>query len=283
MKITLIFDAEKNLSELYFDRRRCTNQGLRNAMLEKPLEKWLKPFNNRYTVWKGFLVELSDVLNTRNFVFQIFATPDVYEQFQSLTKKIIPMNFNVAFEFEEKINSEEQILDSAFIAKIISMLKNDKYLLRRLRLIQKSVDKINCQVIYENYRESYFLRQINSPIQINSLEISMPLILISDKKFSENPYEICQQHQIKPTDTMIIFVVNGREEDKLQVLQLKQNFKDIPIFLLTGSSEADGLELAQMTRLYNSYKKKAFRRFILDYPDDVWIEPRTVKNLIATL
>lgn len=283
MKIALRFDIEKNLSELYFDGRLCTNQGLKNSMLKKPLKEWLEPFHNRYTVWKGFLIELSDVLNTRNFVFQIFGTPDVYEQFQILTNKIIPPNFNVTFEFEEIINKKEQILDSTFIEKIISMIKSNKSLLRQLRLIRKSVDKINCQVIYENYRESYFLQQFNLPVQINSLEISIPLILISDKKFSENPYEICKQHQIKPTDAMVISVNNGREEGRLQVLQLRQTFKDIPIFLLTGSLEVDGLELAQMTRLYNSYKKKAFRRFISDYPDDVWTEPQIVKNLIATL
>lgn len=286
MKVTLRFNDEKILTELYFDGQYCTNPRLKNCMFEKPAEKWLNPFSNRHVVWKGFLNELSEVFNTRNFIFQIFGTPDILEQFQNLIQKIIPANFNVSFEFEET-NKEEQILDAAFVAKIISMLRQEKsFIARQLRLIQKSVDKINCQVIYENYRESHIIRQMfNLTIQFNSLEIAMPTILISDKNFSDNPYEICRQHQIEPSEAMIIAVekIGGREDLKSLEVQLKQQFKDIPVFWLKGLSETDNSKLAQISRLYNAYKKKFFRKIILSYPDEIWTEPKTLKNFIATL
>ena len=282
MKVTLRFSDNKILSELYFDGIYCNNSRLKNYMLNKPLEQWIEPFHTRYVVWKGFLVELSDIFHTRNFSFLFFGKPEDFEQFQSSTKQVTPANFNVDFEFAELVK-DKQDLDIAFIEKTISMLQfQSSSLANQLSKIKNSVSEINFNVIYGNdYAFRSFIRWVNLPIQINSLAISMPLILIFDENFHDNPYEICRLHQIEPADAMII--VKGRQDVRAQISQLKQLYEDIPVFSLTGSQEIDGLELMQISRLYDSYKKKAFRKFILSCPDEVWTEPQTVKNLVATL
>ena len=106
----------------------------------------------------------------------------------------------------------------------------------------------------------------------------MPVILIFDEDFYDDPYKICRLHQIEPSDAMII--VKGRQDVQARVSRLKQLYKDIPVFLLTGD---DGSEFVPISRLYDSYKKKAFRKFILSCPEEVWTEPQAVKNLVAML
>ena len=284
MKVTLRFNDNRILSELYFDGIYCNNPRLQNYMLNNPFEKWIVPFHTRYVVWQGFLVELSDIFHTRNFLFLFFGMPEDFEQFRNLTKQVAPADFNIDFEFAEVV-MEKSVFDIAFIDKIISMVRQQNstlvnQLANQLGNIRNSVSEINCNVIYGNdYVFRCFIKLVNLPIQINSLAISMPLILIFDEDFHDNPYEICRLHQIEPSD-IIIIVMKGRQDIGLQVLQLKQLYKDIHVFSLTG---IDGSELVPISRLYNSYKKKAFRKFILDCPDEVWTEPQAVKNLIATL
>lgn len=284
MKVTLRFNDNRILSELYFDGIYCNNPRLQNYMLNKPFEKWIEPFHTRYVVWQGFLVELREIFNTDSFLFSFFGMPEDFEQFRNLTKQVAPANFNINFEFAEVV-MEKSVFNIAFIDKIVSMLRRQNstlvnQLVNQLGNIRNSVSEINCNVIYGNdYVFRSFIRWVNLPIQVNSLAISMPLILIFDEDFQDNPYEICRLHQIEPSD-IIIIVMRGQQDIGLQVLQLKQLYKDIPVFSLTG---IDGSELVPISRLYNSYKKKAFRKFILDCPDEVWTEPRAVKNLIATL
>ena len=281
MEVVLRFNDNKILSELYFDGRYCNDTRLRNYMLNKPFEKWIESFHTRYVNWQGFLVELSEKFNTRNFLFSFFGESKNFEQFQRLTRQVAPEDFNISFKFTE-IVAKKQDLDTAFINEIVSMLRHqDDAFARQLIQIKNLVSEINFNVIYGNiYAFRTFVKWgIDLPINVNSLEISMPIIVISDTNFHDNPYEICHLHQIEPSDTMII-VINGRQNIQLQVLQLKQHYKDIPVFSPTAS---DSPELVTISRLYNSYKKKAFRKFILNCPDEVWIDPQAVKSLIATL
>lgn len=280
MKVTLKFNDNRILSELYFDGIYCNNPRLKNCMLNKPFKDWIEPFHTRYVVWRGILVELRDIFHTRNFSFVFFGIPEDFEQFRNLMKQVAPANFNIDFEFAELIK-EKQALDIVFIEKTISMLQcQSSSLANQLSKIKNSISEINFNIIYGNdYAFRSFIRWVNLPIQINSLAISMPLVVIFDEKFHDNPYEICRLHQIEPSD-IIIIVIKGRQDICSQVSQLKQLYKDIPVFSLTG---VDGSELVPISRLYNSYKKKAFRKFLLEYPDEVWTEPQAVENLIATL
>lgn len=280
MKVTLRFNDEGILAGLYFDGVYCNNPRLKNNMLNKPFENWLEPFHTRYVVWQGFLGELSSIFHTRNFSFSFFGTPEKFEQFQSLTKKIASVNFNLDFEFAEVVTAE-QAFDTALVDKIISMLRYQNSALSiQLGKIKNSISEINCNVIYGNdYAFRCFIRLADLPIKISSLAISMPVILIYEENFTDNPYDICRLHEIEASD-IIIIVMQGRQDISLQVAQLKQLYKDIQIFSLTG---VDGSELVPISQLYNSYKKKAFKKFILDCSDEVWTEPQAVRNLIATL
>lgn len=289
MKIILRFDDNDILSEIYVNGQCCTESRLQNHMMNKPADKWIKPFNTRYTVWKGFWAEMRELFNTRQFDIQFVGTAKAYEKFLAQTSELVPANFNISYEVVEieKSVPEEHVLDSGFITQLLSMLRDkNSFFAMNLRKMQKDIDKINCNVIYENYRESQFIRQMfDCPIQINGMlrDIAMPLILVSDKRFSEDPHEICCQQQIDPADAMIIVVGQNQQEVKSQAMQLKQIWKDVPIFSLTNLLDADRAEIEQMMSLYNSYKKKKFRRIVSAYPDDTWTNPQVAKNLIATL
>ena len=286
MKISLHFDEDKNLSELYFDNSICTNARLQNFMLNKPFQNWLDSFNTRHIFWKGFIEEISEIFNTRRFDFQYIGSPEDYEQFKILVQEKASEKFILNFEFE-KTAEESPNLDSNFIAELISMLKDENSsLARKLRLLQKNADKINLRVIYENYDEVFSVQQMfDLPLKIDTKSdwSGIPTILISEKKFFEDPYRICRIHQVEPTDVLIVAINNGAPEVKLQVAELKRQFEDIAIFLLTGNAKIDAPELNKIWRLYRSYKKKAFRNFILDYPDRFWKDPQLAKNFIAKL
>lgn len=283
MRITLRFNEEKILSAIFFDNIYRTNQRIQDYMLNRQMQEWIEPFQGRHVNWQGFIEEFSSLLNTRQFVFKIVGTSEVYEQFKNLTEKIIPQNFNITFEFEPAIE-ETQNLNAEFISQLISMLQdNNSLCAMKLRSLQRVIDKINFSVIYENHRESRFIRQnFDSIIKINSLQISMPLILISEN-FSENPYSICKQNEVNPEDLIIIAVNDGNDNAKTEISQLKQRYEDIDIFSLTGSTKLDKFELDKIKQRYNSYKKKIFREFISNYPYKIWNDPQTVMNLITEL
>lgn len=286
VKIILHIDEDKNLSELYFNNAICTNARLRNFMLNKPFQNWVGPFRTRHIFWKGFIEEMSEVFNTRRFDLQYIGTPEDYEKFKILVQENAPKNFSINFEFE-KTAEENQSLDSNFIAELISMVKDENSsLARKLRLLQRNADKINLRVIYENYGEDSSVQQMfDLPLKIDTKSdwIGIPTILISEKKFFEDPHRICRIHQVEPTDVLIIAIDNGAPEVKLQVAELKRQFEDIAIFSLTGNAKMDVPELNKIWSLYRSYKKKAFRNFILDYPDRFWKDPQLAKNFIAKL
>lgn len=290
MKITLRFDDDDNLSEMYVDGRYCTESRLKNYMLNKPADRWLEPFNTRHVVWKGFLAEMSEIFNTRRFDIQFVGKVDAYKKFSERTTALGGANFDVSFELEEPaVQESASALDSDFVGKLLEMIRPENPLSAMvtmpLRNIQRAVEKINCNVIYENYRESQFIRQMSdcSILIDGELQISMPTILVSEKIFSKNPYDLCRQQNIDPSEAMIIVVGRNQQEIKSQAMQLKQNWQDIPIFSLTDSPEVDRAEIDQMKRLYNSYKKKIFCRLVSSYPDDTWTDPQAVKKLIAML
>ena len=292
MKITLKFGDNDILSEIYVDGRYCTEPRLQNYVLNKPVDRWLEPFNTRHVVWKGFLAEMSELFNTRHFDIEFVGNSDAYDKFLSRTNELIPVNFNVSFKLEESPTEDNaSALDSNFIEQLLSMLRDTeasqiKFLAMKLRKIRNVIDKINCNVIYENDRETQFLQQMSDcPIRIEGKlrEISIPIILTSDKNFPADPYELCRQQQLEPSDAMIIVVGKNQKEVKSRAMHLKQIWKDISIFALTDSPNIDCAEIEQITRLYNFYKKKVFRRLITSCPEDTWTDPQSVKNLIAKL
>ena len=288
MEINLRFEVDDAavLSDLFFDGRRCTNPRICNYVFGKPMSKWVAPFNSRYVLWKGFLSELSEVLNTQRFAFHINGSADACEQFKRLIAENTPANFNVSFELND-LTVSRLTVNAALIDNLLSLLKNaDSSLVSQLRYIESSIDMIDCQLIFGHYDELRFFEWLSYPILIhrnNPTAISIPLLLVSARGLSQTPYDICQLRQVEPRDVMILVVKNGSDDIEPQVVHLRQRWAELHIFSLLGTHEADRYELSQMKRFFDSYRNKKLREFLSNCSDDSWTDARAVKSIISQL
>ena len=286
MKVTLRMSVsdEEVLSGIFFEGRNCIDSRICNYMIGNSFNKWIAPFSDRHIIWKGFLSELSDLLNTRTFIIEFDGTLNSYEKFKDLVLRTTAQKFNLSFELKE-INIADVDINFDSINKLISLMKNKKSLLaKQFKTLFKLDDKIYLQVIYENYGESKFFQWLpDYPIDINRIskfEISMPVIFVSEKDFYEDPHEICRNHQVEPSNVMIIAVNANKKEVAKKISQIKTNFPDIQVFSLTGNEEEDKQELLRMKNFYLPYVKDKLREFVSNFSEEDWTDSQMVDTII---